>query len=419
VARQRTVYGREFVPGEAIVRDVLLRVGVGMAGLQRRRLRHTTFIGVTGSGGKTSTKELIDAALASRLSGTKTPGLANRLSAVGRTILRTRPQHDYCVAEVAAWRPGSVAAIAKLLRPQVGVVLDIGIEHFKQFRTREATAAEKVALVTALPPDGLAVLNADDRYAASMADCSPARVVTVGEGPAATFRAEDVRAAWPERLSFTLRVEGRADTVRTRLYGRMWLPGVLSAVAVGLECGIPLEQVLRVIADFEPVTARMSVLQHDGVTFVRDEAKAPAWSLDSLFGFVADAQAARKVIVLGTLSDYAGNASRAYIRAAKRALAVADEVAFVGSHARHVRRVNTGTRPDRLRMFATVREAAEHFRRTLRDGDLVVLKGSNHADHLARIALVHTTDVRCWRVACHRVELCDDCKLLSIPERRH
>ena len=121
--------------------------------------------------------------------------------------------------------------------------------------------------------------------------------------------------------------------------------------------------------------------------------------------------------VLGTLSDYAGNATRAYVRAARQALAVADRVVFIGPHAFHARRVDTEGRPERLRMFATVREAAEHFEETLRSGDLVVLKGSNTADHLGRIALLGTTDVRCWRTDCHRMNLCDECGLLSVPER--
>jgi len=205
--------------------------------------------------------------------------------------------------------------------------------------------------------------------------------------------------------------------VRTCLYGRVWLTSVLSAIAVALELGIPLERILEVIAAFEPFPARMSVLQRDGITFMRDDSKAPTWSLDVLFEFVAEARALRKILVLGTLSDYAGNATRAYVRAARQALAVADRVVFIGPHAFHARRVDTEGRPERLRMFATVREAAEHFEETLRSGDLVVLKGSNTADHLGRIALLGTTDVRCWRTDCHRMNLCDECELLSVPER--
>jgi len=136
VAHLRTPSGRDFLPGEAIARDVLLRVGVSVAALHRRRLRRTTFVGITGSGGKTSTKELVAAVLGSELRGTKSPGAENRLSDVGRTILRTRADDDYCVAEVATWRPGTIAEIAHLLRPQIGVVTNVGIEHFKQTMVR-------------------------------------------------------------------------------------------------------------------------------------------------------------------------------------------------------------------------------------------------------------------------------------------
>src|SRR5207253_7442374 len=118
----RTLQGRAFLPGEALLRGGLLGLGLAVA---RRRLGRTAFIGVTGSAGKTSTKELVAAVLGAELRGTKSPGNDNRLSRVGRTILRTRPRDAFSVVEVAAWRPGSVAETAELLRPDVAVVTTI------------------------------------------------------------------------------------------------------------------------------------------------------------------------------------------------------------------------------------------------------------------------------------------------------
>src|SRR5436309_10655654 len=109
MARPRTLRGRTFLPGEAVARDALLGVGLAAARMQRRRLGSTVLVGVTGSAGKSTTKELVAAVLRTQLAGTTTPGTANRIAVVGRTVLRTRPRQDSCVAEVAAWRPGSVA----------------------------------------------------------------------------------------------------------------------------------------------------------------------------------------------------------------------------------------------------------------------------------------------------------------------
>ena len=144
-----------------------------------------TFVGVTGSGGKSTTKALTAAILRTELDGTETPGTSNRLSVVARTVLRTRPHDDFCVAEVAAWRPGSVAEIARVLQPRVGVVTRVRAEHRTEFRTLEAVAAEKAALVDALPTDGVAVLNADDPLVVAMAERFRGRSITFGESEGA------------------------------------------------------------------------------------------------------------------------------------------------------------------------------------------------------------------------------------------
>jgi UDP-N-acetylmuramyl pentapeptide synthase len=135
--------------------------------------------------------------------------------------------------------------------------------------------------------------------------------------------------------------------------------------------------------------------------------------MDTVLGFLADADAPRKVLVLGTISDYAGERSRTYMKVARRALEVADEVVFVGPNAPSARKL--ATLDGSVRSFGTVREAADHFGRALQDGDLVLVKGSNRADHLVRIILARTTRVRCWRESCGRHSFCEDCWLLRVP----
>jgi UDP-N-acetylmuramyl pentapeptide synthase len=408
VARVRTVKGREFLPGEGSVRDALLALGLAAARRHRNRLSGPTFVGITGSVGKTTAKELVAAVLGDDSVGTKTPGSQNRITLVGRTILKTRQRHAFSVHEVPAWEPGSVRRIAALIRPDVAAVTRIGSDHRSVFRTLEATAAEKRALVEALPPDGVAVLNADDPHVLAMANAFPGRVITFGAAADATLHADDVRSSWPDPLTFTLEVDGRAFPVRTRLNGKFWMTSVLAAIGVGVALDVPLDSALAAVASFEPVTGRMSVVEQGGVTFVRDDTKAPRWSLDATFEFLAEARAARKVLVLGTISDYPGSMSRTYSRVAAGALEVADEVVFVGPNSRHALKAGS----DSLSAFATVREAAEHFRATLRDGDLVVLKGSVRADHLSRLALDRVSEVQCWRTSCGRISFCEDCRLL-------
>jgi len=413
----RTAQGRPLLPGEGPTRDALLRAGLAAARSHRRQLVGTNFVGVTGSGGKTTTKDLIAAVLGTRLTGTKTPGSENRLTTVGRTILETKHRDGFCVAEIPAFEPGSVAEFSALLRPTVGVVTVVGLDHYKSFRNRETIAAEKRKLLDALPDDGVAVLNADDPDVLAMAEGFRGRVISFGLASGATLQADELRSSWPETLAFTLHAGGKRVAVRTQLNGKHWVTSVLAALAVAQALGIPLGAALEAIAAFEPLVGRMSVSRPDGVTFLRDDFKAPLWSIDTVLAFLAEARADRKVIVLGTISDYPGSRTRTYRRIAKRALMIADDVVFVGSNARHVRHLVSGLEGERLHMFRTVQEAAEHLARTLRGGELVVLKGSNRADHLARLALARSTQVRCWSSDCRRVRLCDDCRLLRVPDR--
>jgi UDP-N-acetylmuramoyl-tripeptide--D-alanyl-D-alanine ligase len=179
-----------------------------------------------------------------------------------------------------------------------------------------------------------------------------------------------------------------------------------------VQFGIPLDTAVRAVESFEPLDGRLSPVDSGGVTFIRDDWKAPHWSVGLALDFVAAARASRKVIVIGWISNRPAPVSDVYRRLAEDALAAADEVALVGALA-------TGADLDdvdgRLRCFPTVREAARYFEATLREGDLVLLKGVD--DHLQRIILTRETTVRCWRERCGRRVSCDACYLRQLPAR--
>jgi UDP-N-acetylmuramoyl-tripeptide--D-alanyl-D-alanine ligase len=166
-------------------------------------------VGVTGSAGKTTTVALTTHVLANRYTSNRQPADAARprgnvLPAVARRILTLPPGRRFLVVEVAASSRGRVVAdSARILRPDISVVTNVGLDHFRVLRTLDGVAAEKQSLIAQLAPGGTAVLNADDPRVDEMRGACSGRVVTFGTGEGAEVRAHDVRGAWPGRLSFT------------------------------------------------------------------------------------------------------------------------------------------------------------------------------------------------------------------------
>jgi UDP-N-acetylmuramoyl-tripeptide--D-alanyl-D-alanine ligase len=381
-------------------------------------LRNVAFVGVTGSAGKTSTKQFIGAVLSTTLKGRVTLDTANHARDVARSISVARPGHQFRVVEVAAYKgPDSLDRPVWLLRPTVAVVTNVGTDHISAFGgSRDAIAVEKRKLVQGLSRNGVAILNADDPRVAVMREGLKAKVVTYGLHPAADVRGERVASRWPDRLSFDVVYGGERVTVQTLLCGRHWVSSALAAIAAGIALGVPLEVAARGLAGVPPFTGRMSPLTlPDGVTVIRDDYKASIHTVAPSLEFLKEARATRKIAILGTLADTTGESRITYVRVARQALDSADVVCFVGPNAFLALRAKTGADRDRFLAFGSVKAAADYFRDALRAGDLVLLKGSNTADHLYRIFLSRTTLVACWQAGCGRQAFCNVCRLVSVP----
>lgn len=377
---------------------------------RRRRMDDTWFVGVTGSCGKTTTKELVAAVLSRRYQVARNHGSFNSRHRAAMTMLRT-PRGGACVMEVATSAPGEIAATAAVLRPQIAVVTHVMRDHYNAFRSQEAIAAEKGALIAALPDNGVAVLNADDPRVRAMAALTRARVLTFGVSDSADVRAEDVRGAWPGRLEATLVCDGERCPIRTQMVGGFWISAVLAAVAVGKAAGLSLREAGEAVGQVEPIRGRLSIAAlPDGVTFIEDD-KAAFDSIPAVLDVLRQARSQRRIIVFGNLSDYPGNSWPRYRDVALNALEAADVVVFAGRVAHEVLAKRRARFGERLLVFDTVYAAHRFLREYFAAGDLVVLKGSHRTDHLERMVLARGDGIACWRLHCGRVCRCEDCRL--------
>ncbi|WP_067547378.1 UDP-N-acetylmuramoyl-tripeptide--D-alanyl-D-alanine ligase [Nocardia crassostreae] len=235
-----------------------------------------TVVGVTGSSGKTSTKDLIAAVLAPLGPVVAPPGSFNNEIGHPWTALRANADTRFLVLELSARGPGHIKALTEIAPPSVGVVLNVGVAHLGEFGSHEVIAQTKGELVEALPPTGLAVLNADDHLVARMAERTRARVVTVGQASTADVRATDVVLDEQARARFTLHHNGESVPVHLAVHGEHQVGNALAAAAVALHQGADPATVARALAGAAAVSERrMDVkTREDGVTVVNDSYNA-------------------------------------------------------------------------------------------------------------------------------------------------
>ncbi|ABS04667.1 UDP-N-acetylmuramoyl-tripeptide--D-alanyl-D-alanine ligase [Kineococcus radiotolerans] len=367
------------------------------------RLRSTgsgpLVVGVTGSQGKTTTKDLLARVLAPAGPVVAPAGSFNNEIGAPLTVLRADRGTVTLVVEMGARGLGHIAALCAIARPDVGVELVVGAAHAGEFGSLETTARAKGELVEALPAEGLAVLNADDDRVAAMATRTRARVLTFGRGAHADVRALDVELDALARPRFTLQHGGGRARVQLQLHGEHQVTNALAAAAVALGTGRPLEEVAASLsAATELSPGRMQVVERpDGVTVVHDAYNANPDSMRAaLKALVGMAGAGRRTwAVLGEMLEL-GPASREEHDLLGRTVVRldVDQLLVVGAGARPVYTgaVMEGSWGEEAAFATDVDDALEFLRARLRPGDVVLVKSSNGAG-LARLAttLIHDT----------------------------
>jgi UDP-N-acetylmuramoyl-tripeptide--D-alanyl-D-alanine ligase len=354
-----------------------------------------TIAGITGSMGKTTTKDLA-AQLIERLGPTVAPhGSYNNEIGHPLTVLRVTEQTRYLVLELSARGAGHIAQLCAVAPPRLGVVLCVGHAHTGEFGGLAAVARAKAELPAALPPDGVALLNADDPLVLAMAERTAARVVTFGTSPGATVRADGVTLGSDGRASFTLVTPAGTAFVRLRLLGAHNVANALAAAALAAELGLPVADVADGLS---AATARskwrMEVTERpDGITVINDAYNAsPEAVAAALETLAVVARGRRAFAVLGHMAELGGESARWHEQAgglAARAglaglIVVGEDAAPMLSGAKAERSWH-----GELISVPDSGEAVAVLGNLLAPGDVVLVKASRAAG-LERVALALT-----------------------------
>src|SRR3984885_1415428 len=354
-----------------------------------------TIVGITGSSGKTSTKDLLAAVLAPLGEVVAPPGSFNNELGHPWTVLRATAATDYLILELSARHPGNIAALAAIAPPAIGVVLNVGTAHLGEFGSREAIAKTKSELPQAVPRSGVVVLNIDDSAVAAMAEVTAARVVRVSRSSQTNVWAGPVTPDELARPQFTLHSDGAAVDVSLAVHGDHQVSNALCAAAVALECGATLEQVAAALADAGPVSGhRMRVsTRADGVTVIDDAYNANPDSMRAGLQALAWISAAggadpagkrRSWAVLGEMAELGDDAISEHDRIGRLAVRLdVSRLIVVGTgrsmSAMHHGAVMEGSWGGEVTVAADADAALTLLRAELQPGDVVLVKASNSA----------------------------------------
>ena len=350
-----------------------------------RRHGRLRVVGITGSNGKTSTKNMLRAVLGDVAPTVAPEGSFNNHVGAPISMLRMDDATEFLVVEMGASGPGEIARLVEIARPDTGVVLKVGLAHAGGFGGIEGTRAAKAEMVTDLPETGTAVLNADDDRVAGMASVTAARVVTFGLADSATYRAADVDVT-ATGTSFTLTHGDLTRRVDLRILGEHHVMNALAALTVAGEWGLDLDRaaaVLETVARAE--RWRMEVLDGgDGVTVVNDAYNASpdsvAAALKTLVQIVPEG--GRSIAVLGEMAELGEFAREEHDRIGRLVVRLnVGQLVVVGTEARliHVAAGLEGSWDGESVFVTDIDEAYDLLRGSLRAGDVVLVKSSKSA----------------------------------------
>jgi UDP-N-acetylmuramoyl-tripeptide--D-alanyl-D-alanine ligase len=341
-----------------------------------RKLWGKPLIAVTGSAGKTTTKEAIAHVLSARFRVLKSEGNFNNHFGLPLMLLKLEPEHDVAVIEMGMSHAGEIRALAKIAQPEIGVVTNVAPVHLEFFDSLAGIARAKYELIESLSASDTAVLNADDEYVSQFGRDFKGKVVMYGTRATADVRAENVRSKGAEGTEFDVLIGGLREHAVLPLVGEHNILNGLAAVAVGLERGLKPCEAVAALSTLAPADKRGQVLQVGNITVINDCYNSNPKALAAMVDALAKMAAKRRIVVAGEMLEL-GPAAEEMHRQAGRHVAEKKIDVLVGVRGLAQAMVDAAKDAGGYAEFvASSEEAGEWLAREARDGDVVLLKAS-------------------------------------------
>jgi UDP-N-acetylmuramoyl-tripeptide--D-alanyl-D-alanine ligase len=363
-----------------------LRVDNTLAALQRiarfwRRQFHLRVVGITGSVGKSTTKEVVAQVLSQRYNTLRNPGNLNNEIGLPLTILRLGPGYEKAVLEMGFYVPGEIAFLCDLALPQVGVVTNVGTVHAERAGSQEAIARGKAELVQSLPsaPEGTAILNFDDPYVRRMEEKTRARVLFYGLSTEAHLWADQVEGLGLDGIRFRLHYEAETMHVHLPMIGRHSVETALRAAAVGLVEGLDWQDILEGLGQGHTQLRLVAVRSESGALILDDTYNASPESMLASLNLLGELEAQRRIAVLGDMLELGPYERHGHEMVGLRAAQVADILVTLGPRAHLIAQaaLRAGMKPGSVVEFEDSRDTIQWLQHNLTDQDTALIKGSH------------------------------------------
>lgn len=378
-------YGEVNPDDFAVSEPTCLRVDNALSALQQLasywRKKHTVrVIGITGSVGKTTTKELTAALLSQKYVVLKNPGNLNNEIGLPLTILNLTPEHEYAVLEMGFYVPGEIRALCEIALPHVGVVTNIGTVHAERAGSKEMIAQGKAELVQSLPssPEGVAILNFDDPWVKWMVDKTKAHTFSYGITEKADLTASEIITHGLEGVSCTLDFQGEKQHVQSPLLGEFSIYTIMRAVMVSLVEGVEWERIKAGLkATHIDLRMRIIELQND-VTLLDDTYNASPASTSAALELLKNLEG-RRVAILGDMLELGPYEEQGHESVGKNCASTADVLVLVGQCSKITARsaAESGFLEENIYWYPDSQQAAKPAASLIQPGDTILIKGSN------------------------------------------
>lgn len=369
--------------GVVKVRDTLW--ALGELAKKWRELHPVCAIGITGSNGKTTTKEMVAQVLSIGRKVLKNEGNLNNLIGLPLTLLKLDQSHEVAVLELGTSEPGEIARLCEILRPQLGLITQIAPAHLEKLGSLEGIAREKGELFRSLSHDDVAIVNSDDPHVMALSRECKAQIVTYGFEGEATIKGERLRPFSQRGASFTLVLPGEKVRVRLKGQGMPILRCALAASAACWAMGAKAEEISKGLESFKPQWGRLNIMElANGVTLIDDSYNANPSSMSSALEILCKGGRGRKVAILGEMKELGSMALAAHRELGREAARKGVDLLVAigpwsGEVARGAMEAKSRGRPKEIVAFERLEDCWEALKGFMRRGDRILVKGSRGA----------------------------------------